>query len=155
MKFLNRITSLGLIGFSILIGVQSVKLGIGTLGNMGPGFMPIMGCALLLFLSVGVLVGEEKRPKGRGTLTEDTKDTQKKEFLKPAILVSVLLGFTLLLHIVGYLIITFLAVLAMSSLSGSKKWIRRVVFAGLVTLLSFLLFSWLNMELPAGLFRVG
>ena len=56
MKILNRISPIFLMGLSVLIGFGSIKLGIVTPGNMGPGFVPFLASALLFILSLLILI---------------------------------------------------------------------------------------------------
>lgn len=151
MKWLNRISIVVLMGFSILICFQSIKLGIGTLSNMGPGFMPLIVSILLFSLSMLVFITEIKR-----TGEEKKTSTDAKNFLKPIGFVVALFAYMFLLNLVGYLIVTFCLMFFMFVVSYPKKWCWYILLSGVVTILSFLLFdTLLRLHLPRGIFYIG
>ena len=151
MKKLNRISGLFLIGFSILICLGSIKLGIGTLGNMGPGFVPFLVSAILFILSLLILVGIGERYEGK----EERSSLGWKKFLKPGGLIIALFGYTLLLETLGYMITTFFLMSHMLFISGPKKWSVNIFVAAIVVILSFAGFRWLQVQLPIGVFHIG
>ncbi len=151
MKKLNRISSMFLIGFSILICLGSIKLGIGTLGNMGPGFMPLLMAVILLILSLLILLGIGGRYEDK----EERSSLGWRNLLKPGSLVIALFGYLLLLEVLGYLITTFLLMSHMLFISEPKKRLTNIFVAAIVTILSFAAFRWLQVQLPMGMFYVG
>lgn len=151
MKKLNRISSMFLIGFSILICLGSIKLGIGTLGNMGPGFMPLLISVILLILSLLILLGIG----GRHDDKEERSSLGWGNLLKPGSLVIALFIYLLLLEALGYLITTFFLMSHMLFISEPKKRLTNIFVAAIVTILSFAAFRWLQVQLPIGMFYVG
>lgn len=151
MKRLNRISSVFLIGFSILICVGSIKLGIGTLGNMGPGFMPFLISVILLILSLLILLGIGGRYEDK----EERSSLGWENLLKPGSLVIALFGYLLLLEILGYLITTFFLMSHMLFVSEPKKRLPNIFVAAVVAMLSFAAFRWLQVQLPIGMFHIG
>jgi putative tricarboxylic transport membrane protein len=149
MKWLNRISIIVLIGFSILIGFQSIKLGMGNLSKMGPGFMPLIVSILLFSLSMLILIGEKKG-------SEEEIPTGEKNVLKPLGLIIVLFAYMFLLDVVGYLTVTFCLMFCMFVMSNPKKWHLHIGIAAIVAVLSFVLFDkLLQLRLPTGILNIG
>jgi hypothetical protein len=150
MRHLGRLTNVVLMGFSVLIGAMSLKLGIGSPSNMGPGFAPLLACILLFCFACFVLVFESK-----ATTIRKEQVMENQSLVKPLGLCLVILGYMVFLGIFGYLLTAFLAVFAISSLSAPKKWVANAVFAGISAVVSYLLFDWLGQGLPSGVLGIG
>jgi putative tricarboxylic transport membrane protein len=149
-RWMNRISNIFLLGFAVLIFSLSLKLGFGTFRNPGPGFVPFLTSVLLLSLSLIVFIKEM-----RGA----TEEGEKVAFItwgnltKPVYLTLALIGYALLFLMLGYLVSTFLLMLAMSIICEPKKWGVKIVTAAIIAGLSFLLFAvWLRVPLPKGIF---
>ncbi|OGP62010.1 MAG: hypothetical protein A2170_11360 [Deltaproteobacteria bacterium RBG_13_53_10] len=150
MTRLNRISSLFLMGFSVIIFFSSLQLGIGNPKSPGPGFAPLLASVLVFSLSLlvliqGMRVSEEKkrRPKDRNYL------------LKPTFLVLAVLGYSFLLNVLGYLVTAFLLMFAMFSIGEPKKLSRNLIIAAIVIIMSFILFrKLLGVQLPKGIFLI-
>ncbi len=151
MKWLNRISTLFLMGFSALIFFLSLKLGVGEVGDPGPGFMPCLSSVILFSLSSLVFI---TGMKGRDKDEKRRFPADHGYLLKPAFLVFAILGYSFLLDAVGYLITAFLLMFALFSISEPQKWPWNIVVAGVVVMTSFLLFKWLGVQLPTGIFRI-
>jgi hypothetical protein len=155
MKWANRISSLCLIGVSIIVCLASLRLGIGEFGNPGPGLLPFYTSSLLLFLSLVILIKDiiaidERRnakfPVSQGNLQ------------RPAGLLIGLIGYVLLLNFFGYLITTSLLIFIMLFIfdPNPKKWWKFLILGVVSANLSFLIFyKWLQVQLPMGKFQVG
>lgn len=151
MKLLNRISTLFLMGLSVLIGFGSIKLGIGTLGNMGPGFMSFFAAVLLFTLSALILLGIGVGYDGM----KERPATGWRNLLKPGSLVVGLCGYALLLEFFGYMVTTFLLMSHMLFVSGPKKWSTNIFIAAIASIVSFTGFRWLQVQLPIGVFHMG
>lgn len=155
MKWLNRISSLFLIAFSVLIFSSSLKLGIGNLQNPGPGFMPILVSALVFSLSFLVFI---KEIKTTGSAKDGDRQTSLgwENLIKPINLVIALCGYSFVLELFGYLSTAFLLMFTMLFIYEPKKWYIHIAIAAIVANLSFLVFcKWLRVQLPMGLFRIA
>lgn len=153
MRWLNRISSLFLIGFSVVICWASIKLGIGKPGTPGPGFLPFFSSFLLFLLSLVVFAKDLIRTdKGE----EEKPSLTRENLKKPIGLVVMLSGYTFLLNIFGYIITTFPLMFLMLFMLDPKKWRMQIIIAAIVTSLSFFLFcKWLQVGLPTGIFYTG
>jgi uncharacterized membrane protein len=150
MKQLGRVTNLVLMGFSVLIGAMSVKLGIGNPSDMGPGFMPFVACILLFCCVSFVFVLELKT-----TIEREKRVMEKQRLVKPTGLCLVILGYMFLLKVLGYPVTAFVALFAISSLSAPRGWVANAVFAGTLAAVTYTLFNWLGLGLPSGVFGMG
>ena len=134
-------------GFSVFIFLSSLKLGIGTPKEPGPGFMPLLASVLIFFLSLFVFI---KRFHGTDAKKIPSKD--RKFLLKASFFVITILGYTLILNVAGYMIAAFLLLFAELSISEPKKWHKNTLIAAIVAILSFLLFRrLLGVQLPRGI----
>jgi hypothetical protein len=148
MTRLSLATNLVLIGFSVLIGAMSVQLGVGDPSNMGPGFGPLVACIFLFCICSFVLIWEL-----RTKIEREKMETG--ELVKPIGVCLVLLGYTFLLEIFGYLAITFVATLGLSCLTAPKRWLANTMFAGATAVVTYGVFNWFGLGLPKGLFGIG
>lgn len=151
MKLLDRTSSLFLIGLSVFISIGSYKLGIGTLQNLGSGFMPFLASALLFILSLLILMGigresEEKSGRPLGGW---------QNLLKPGRLIIALLVYMLLLNHLGYIFTAFLLMSQMFFISEPKKWYKNIISSAIIAILSFMFFRCLQLQLPTGVFHIG
>ena len=150
MTGLSHVTNLVLMSFSVLIGVMSIKLGIGDPSNMGPGFMPFVACILLFCCASFVFVLELK-----ATIETEKREMEKQRVLKPTGLCLVILGYIFLLKVLGYPVTAFVSLFAISSLSAPRRWVTNAVFAGSLAAVTYTVFNWLGLGLPSGLFGMG
>ena len=64
MKWLHPISSLLLMGFSVVILTSSLSLGIGNVRNPGPGFMGFLASTLLCILTLIIVIKESMKSAG-------------------------------------------------------------------------------------------
>ncbi len=139
------------LGIGLCIGAIPLKLG--SLHKPGPGLMPFMTGGLLALF--GFILMFSSLPKALG---KEGERTAKKIWVKDhwkSILFTLfaLFGYALLLETLGFLIITFLFFFFLFALGEPKKWIGRLIFSGVVSALSYLIFcSWLRIIFPRGIF---
>jgi hypothetical protein len=148
MKQLSRVTNLALMGFSVVIGSMSFKLGIGNPSNMGPGFMPFVAC-ILLFCSLSVVLVLELKTK------KEKEEMDSGGWNKPIGVCLALLGYTFLLQVIGYPMIAFVTTFALSYLMAPRRWVSNAVFSGSMAAVTYTVFNWFGLGLPSGVFGVG
>jgi len=150
MKWLNRISSLFLIGFSVYVFLSSLKLGIGSPKEPGPGFMPSFASVLIFSLS---LWGFIKRFHGSPVKRSPSRD--RTFLLKSGIFVITILAYALMLEIVGYIISAFVLVFAEFCITEPKQWHKNMAIAAVLSILSFIVFRrLLGVQLPRGIFSI-
>jgi len=139
------------LGFVVILGARQYSLG--TLGNPGPGFFPlVLGC-LLASLS-GIVFLKNLKQK----LTEQDPKETRSFFPEPSSAKRVIIAyvnlcfFRLALQFLGFLLsvffFSFFSVLAIEPL----QWRKSLIFSILSALGNHLLFSvWLQIEFPSGI----
>ena len=133
------------LAIAIFVSLEGfTKLKFGTLRQPGPGFFPFWGGLLLGVLSLILLA----------------RSLKSREWLKsgaipwPALLLvlGALLGYLLFLETLGFVIVTFLFLLALFCFA-EIGWIKQVAWSVIATSLAYGLFKfWLQVQLPRGLF---
>ncbi len=155
MKWKVWISSLFLIVISILVSLGSFKIGIGKSREPGPGFLPFLTSLVLLLLSIIVLIKDlYVSDHGEGGKNPFSPDHLK----KPTGLILILIGYTLLLKFLGFLITTFLLIFLMLFVfDPNPKKIWKFILIGVISAnLSFIVFyKWLQVQLPVGIFQIG
>ena len=148
MNALDKGSCIFLLGLSVLVGLMSLRLGIGGLELMGAGFMPFLASILLFVLTLFVLIKGLRTKQGG----EEKTHLTWKELEKPIKLVMGLIVYAFLLMPLGYLITTFLFVFFMFNMMQPQKWRMDLVFAALVAAASFVVFdTLLSVRLPPGI----
>lgn len=136
-------------GFSVLIGVMSIELGIGGLDLLGRGLMPFLSAIVLFVLSLIVLVRGLWKGKKR---VVERRRFSRQQLEKPVLFVTGLIVYAFLLMPLGYLITTFGLIFFMFFMMQPKKWRTDLFFAALASALSFIFFDvLLKVHLPAGI----
>ena len=153
MKWLNLTTSIFLVCLSLVVCLESIRLGIGEPQNPGMGFLPFLASSLFFFLSLIVLI---RNLTGRGERGDMEPPLTRKIFQKPIILIIGLSGYTLIFNILGFLLATLLLIFLILFIFDPKKWYMHIVIAAIAVNLSFLIFcKWLQVPLPTGVFHIG
>lgn len=148
------------IGFSLFIMIFAYRLGLedktGLEGvrNPGPGLMPFLCAFPLLCISAYLLIDSILKRRHHADTREVAKQEQGQTgYRKIAFVLLSLLGYAFLLNTLGYLITTFLALVLLFGVMGSK-W-RNAVIASLVTVLAtYFVFTRLGLLFPEGIFRL-
>jgi putative tricarboxylic transport membrane protein len=153
-KWFKRVSSLLIIGVSVLILVQSFGLGIGDLKTPGPGFTSFLASSLALLLCLIVFVKEIVA----STREDETKSPLSwKNLAKPAGAMMMLMVFVLFLKAFGYLIACFFLMFGMLFIYSPKGWRTHIFVAIGVAVLTFFVFqTWLGVRFPSGsVFSIG
>ena len=139
-----------LVACAVILG--AVKLGVGTLGSPGPGFLPFLA-ALVLAISSGIYflsvifskLKNKNRPAAR--LWAGTKWT------KVLYLTIALSVYSACFEYLGFIICTFLLMTLMLIVMEVKHWYTVLASATLISVMSYLVFEkLLTIGFPAGLF---
>jgi putative tricarboxylic transport membrane protein len=134
--------------FAIFMGIQSYRLGLGTLHKPGPGFLFFWTSVALGGLAIVVLIRAlvEKEPG------EQVKIFGEKNFSKIiSVLISLIL-YAVFMEWIGFILITLLLFLFLLGIIEKKKWSLTVFMSVAVTVVSYLIFEvWLRSQLPKGL----
>jgi hypothetical protein len=148
MPYRNIIGSLAFIGLAGFICAKSVGLDIGTSKSPGPGFMPFIGSIVLIFLNGLFIITEFVKRKEE----PETWEFKWKRVLPIFIAIVV---YASIVHRLGYIITTFLAMALFFKVSGYSNWLLIILNSIIATLLTYIIFNvWLNSGLPKGLLGI-
>jgi len=134
----------------IAVAISSYRLRLGNLTNPGPGMMPfLLGIALSL-CSLPVLI------RSISSFVRQTRSVYEPiwsevEFKKVLIVLGSLIGYSLALEKVGFVITTILLLLILFKAVDSQKW-PSVLIASFITVIFtyFLFVVFLKLEVPSG-----
>jgi putative tricarboxylic transport membrane protein len=153
MRRMSLCATLFLMGFSVLIALSSVRLGIGQPHRMGPGFLPFLASLILFVLSCAILV---KQARGTDEDIGGKRSRTARSLLKPSIWVLAICGYALLLEIAGFIVTTFFFMsLIFFTMQPEKRYQNLLVPAGIAVLSFFIFRTLLKVILPTGIFRIG
>ncbi len=134
------------LALSALLGIESVKLDLGTFSSPGPGFMPFTLALCLFLLSLFLFVQTNFLLKEKVIRRLDLR-------MSALYIFCYIIGYSLIFKKLGYLVSTFLFMAVLFRSLGTKKWMWTLGIALLATFLSYLFFGvFLGLSLPAGIF---
>jgi hypothetical protein len=147
----DRISGIFLLLFSLFVGIESYRMGLGSLRSPGPGFLFFWTAVAVGILSIAVVirawpVGEKGRsqPVGFG----------KRSILKVGSVLLFLLLYAFSMETLGFIPVTLLLFVLLLGWIERKGWLLVAVVSVLVTAIAYLIFDlWLQAQLPEGLFR--
>jgi len=144
-----KISSILFVLFGAFLIFESRKYSMGTIDNPGPGFLPfLLGIAIGL-MSVALMIKVWKRVK---TQDQTTSWPKRGGLIKVSLIFIVIVLFTALLEITGYIINIFVLFLILLRPVGKQKWIWTLSISIGATVGSYLLFDrWLMLPLPRGI----
>lgn len=134
------------LALSILLGIKSVQLELGTFSTPGPGFMPF-GVALLVFILSLVLFIQPY-------FLRIEKVRQSLNFRMNSIFIILcMIVYVFFFKEMGYIVSSLLLWTVIFKLVGTKRWRWALIEGILVTFSSYLIFGVaLKLNLPVGLF---
>ena len=139
--------------FWLAIGIGivlcSLKYGIGTFHEPGPGFITFFAGAILIILSFALFSSSFKNREDRSNLQNLWAGLDPGKVLYVIVL---LVGYTLLLKPVGFLISTFFLLSLLFRIKGTYRLKTVFLMSFLVTMGSYIIFEiWLKAQLPKGI----
>jgi len=144
-----RIASVIFLLFAILVFLESRRYPLGSLDNPGPGFLPmVLGIALgvMSFILIG------KSWRANRPLPEKTFWPDRRGFLTVCSIFLMLILFTVLLEVTGYLINVFVFFILFLRPISKQKWSWSLTISIGATLIAYGLFErWLMVPLPRGI----
>lgn len=131
---------------SIIYLVECFNLSIGTVSAPEEGFVPLIFGILLCGSSSLLMVGAFMQvEKGAAPIPK----ANKAEIFKFFMLIAVLIGYVVLLPMLGFTFSTF-GLIAASAKIMQAKWGEALILAAGVTLINYLLFIfWMGIPLPS------
>ncbi len=150
MKKYERITGM----IFILIGVADMiysvfTLSLGNFHKPGPGFFPLLcGLVLVIFSAIWIFTKKEGDE-------EEKPFWEKGQWVKPLIAVVVITVYGAIMEDVGYLLSTFVFLLAWQIFIEREKWVRTLLISVIGTITMYFLFIYLlGVPLPEGILSI-
>ena len=137
------------VGLFFFIG--SVVLGLGSLGEPGPGFFPfIMSGSLLAFSLIHFLSSLAQH--GRQGNLQNEKFWPERDGIRRIVLMNLsLFMFVILVNFLGFIFTTFLFLFFLLRFIEPQKWSTVFIITIVTAGSSYLIFQiWLKADLPAG-----
>jgi putative tricarboxylic transport membrane protein len=149
MKALDQTSSLFWLLVSLSVFIESLRLGIGTLHNPGRGFLTLGASGILGILSLILFLQATLRKKELKAAPFFAGPLWRRILL----VVIVLVVYSWVMPVLGYLISTFLLMSSLFLILERKKIVFVFVSSILATFVTYFVFSkWLNCQFPYGLF---
>jgi putative tricarboxylic transport membrane protein len=131
------------------IALCSLKYGIGTFREPGPGFITFFGGVILILLSLGLFLSSFRDREGQGGFKSLWADLETGKVLY---VIALLVAYIFLLKPVGFLISTFFLLFLLFRVKGSYRIKTIFLMSFLVTVGSYIIFEiWLKAQLPKGI----
>jgi len=139
----DRVSGLAWLAVALFAAAQGLSLGLGSLHRPGPGFFPFWGGVVLGLLSVLLVVrSPTHEAPGAARLRPDSA--------RPVVAAGAVLGYLLLLEVLGFAPTTFLFLLLLFRLQR-RSWMFSAASAAAGAVGSYVLFQlWLKSQLPTG-----
>lgn len=143
----EALLNLALLGIGILVVAGSVQIGVGTVARPGAGFFPLIAGAAILVpqMIVAIRFLYTRREAGAAGAAPIPP-------VKLLALLGILAGWVLLVPTLGYIIVTFLAVIALAATLGLEGGWKKILRLALLTSVGvYAVFDWLLfLDLPRG-----
>lgn len=143
------------IAFGIFVAAYSYGIGLGKLLDPGPGLFPFVLSLTVVLLSACKLGKFNSIKKDKEELIQEKKETPSENTGKTVILVLVLLVYAFLLEPLGFLITSFFTMVILLRVGGYTQWVRIIVYAAIISIVSYTGFTFLGTQLPSGILGLG
>lgn len=145
------------IAMGIFVSVVAYRMGLGRLSEPGPGFMPfwlgIVIGGLGLYKLFTSLAESRNEVKDDGSAPEEKAG--RLPFGRIVFAMVALFVYALLIEPLGYVLTTFLAMALLLRFAGYTRWGWIIVYSIVITAVSYLLFHFLGVRFPVGIFNFG
>jgi putative tricarboxylic transport membrane protein len=148
MKRYDQMSSIVWLLFAIYVGIESIRLPLGSFRDPGPGFLPLLVGIILGILSA-VSFFQARTGKGSAPPTSWYPKERWKSLSRVLMALMVYAG---VLEIIGFLISTFLfLVFLFRSGLESRSWFWAIGGSALASFACYAVFDlWLRTQLPKG-----
>ena len=131
--------------------IPSLKYGLGSIGELGPGLLPFATslCALVLGL---VLFFTTLARKSKSAPQADMGRIDRGGWVRVGGILASLAVWPLLVNMIGYIISTFVVSLGMGKTIGYEGWLKPIILSACVAGSIWFVFGFMfSVDLPAGL----
>lgn len=147
MKNRDLISGIFWMGFGAFFAIGGLQQGLVRQGIPGPGSLPLIVGLISIGLSLVVVV----QALGKESASSKKFFPEKSSLRKLILALVSIVGYGFLLKSLGFMVTTFLFLLFVLALIGREKWVTALSFSLLTAVLSYLLFTALQVELPRGI----
>jgi hypothetical protein len=147
LKKTYLITHFAWMVLALAVAAEAGRLGFGTFGRPGPGFLPLLaGICLAVLAGVGLIQAVLKKPHA-----ETSRGFRAADILRIGLVSAVLFVYVFFWDVIGFLASTFLLLLFLFRCVEPLRWRTVFVASGLTLAFTYILFSvLLGARLPAG-----
>ena len=157
MKKQDRVGGLIWVGLGIALCIESAGLGLGKIRHPGAGFLPFLSGALLALLGLSLALSNLSKRSAQNERARGQKIWEIgywEGYGLPLLVLLALLGYILVLNVLGFLLTTFLWLFFLFKLGDPKRWLMPFIAAISTVIISYLVFGvWLQLQLPKGIVR--
>ncbi len=153
MQRLDRFSGLFWVILSLVIAIHAYRLGVGSVGNPGPGFIFFYTALFITLMAMLLLVSSWTKKEGEGEGEAEAGAFENVHWVKVLLPFAYILLYALILEKVGFIISTFFLIFLLLKTIEAKGW-SIAVFAGIAASLgTYAMFElWLRVRLPKGVF---
>jgi len=131
------------------------KLGIGKLNTPGSGLMPFVLGLLFTVLALYRLIRRALPSSAEEVEVSSPEESgeQGVDYKKLVYAMAAMFAFAILIEPLGFIITTFLTMLVLFRSSGYSRWSVAALYAAIIVLITYLLFTYLGTRFPPGILR--
>jgi len=140
--------------FFIIVALVMMKpaldLGLGEIGELGPGLLPFVALLCVFFMSaaLAILSLVHRQPP---ISSETVGKMGLSAWIRVGEILLSLVVWPLLVGVIGYILATFIVCLGMSKAIGYQGWLRPILLSGSVAFSIWFIFGFMfYVDLPAG-----
>jgi len=147
---MEKISNLAWLIVSLAIIAGSATYLYGSWAHPGPGFLPLWCGIIMAVLAVAVYIQETLKGR-KEKMPQERVSFFTSRWPKLVVVLIILFAYALLIEPLGFILITFISMLALLKIVGLTKWRTALAEAALTTFLSYALFELgLKVLLPKG-----
>jgi putative tricarboxylic transport membrane protein len=139
------------VALGLFVSLYSYRLGLGRVGNPGPGFFPF--CLGLIFFLLAVVILTKALLQAEPS-TARMEGASSASVPRVGAVAATLFAYALLLEVLGFQVTTFMALAVLFRLGGYRRLIQVLGYSAAVVAITYFLFTYLGVQFPPGVFRL-
>jgi putative tricarboxylic transport membrane protein len=138
------------IALGVFLCAESSSLGLGSIMEPGPGFMPFVMGSVMIGLAIALFL--ESYLQTRKIPSKKISPWSDVYWKKVLYVAVIMLAYAVLLSKLGYLLDTFILMVFLLKSGASIKWPTAIFVGALTSSVSYFLFGiWLHVPFPRGM----
>ena len=139
------------IGIGIIICILALQFDLGSFHEPGPGFVAFLSGLFLSGIGLIMTISRAISKNRPGQVPDGDHEFQIISWPRLTYTTGLLLAYTFLMEILGYILATFLLMWGMFYDWEKKNWAWSLLFSIVTALVSYIMFEvWLRCQLPRG-----